>query len=153
MPHVWKPVCYKAGTLNLEDDMKRLWVPLCLILGFSMLGYSLYLWGGIASTSEVGAMVRERASTFSFITWSYVSAGYGILDMLGWQENASQFAHTQVGGSFASMKASPLTALDELFSALPWYGIFSYYGGPLLILIGSFAQTRKPKGFKTYGSR
>ena len=24
--------------------MKRYWVPLCLILGFSMLGYSLYLW-------------------------------------------------------------------------------------------------------------
>ena len=113
--------------------MNRYWVPLCLLLGFCMLGYSLYLWGGIASTSEVGAMVRERASTFSFMAWSYVSAGYGILDMLGWHENASQFAHAQVGGSFASMQASPLTALDELFNALPWYGIFSYYGGPLLI--------------------
>ena len=133
--------------------MKRYWVPLCLILGFSMLGYSFYLWGGIASTAEVGTIVRDRASTFSFITWSYVSAGYGVLNMLGWQDGASQFAHTQVGVSFASMQATPLTALDELFRSLPWYGKMSYYGGPLLVLLGAFAQSRKPKGFKTFSSQ
>lgn len=133
--------------------MKRLWVPICLVLGFSMLAYNLYFWGGVASAAEVGEIVRERASTFSFITWSYVSAGYGILEMLGSQEGASQFAHAQVGASFAAMQASPLTALDELFKSLPWYGTMSYYGGPLLVLIGAFAQSRKPKGFKTFGSQ
>ncbi|MGH8051871.1 MAG: hypothetical protein ACREPB_14525 [Arenimonas sp.] len=133
--------------------MKRLWVPLCLILGFCMLAYSLYLWGGIANTAEVGAIVRERVSTFSFITWSYVSAGYGILNLFGLQEGASQFAHAQVGASFASMQASPLTALDELFRSLPWYSKMAYYGGPFLVLIGAFAQSRKPKGFKTFGSQ
>ena len=133
--------------------MKRLWVPLCLVLGFVMLAYNLYFWGGIASTPELGAIVRERASTFSFITWSYVSAGFGILNMLGWQEAAVQFAHNQVGDTLVLMQASPLTALDDLFKALPWYCRGSYYGGPLLILIGAFAQSRKPKSFKTFGTQ
>lgn len=133
--------------------MKRLWVPLCLVLGFVMLAYSLYFWGGIASTSEVGAIVRERASTFSFITWSYVSAGFGILNLLGWQDAASQHASAQVGQVFAAMQASPLTGLDDLFKALPWYCRVSYYGGPLMILIGAFAQSRKPKSFKTFGTQ
>ena len=133
--------------------MKRILVPLCLVIGFAMLAYSLYFWGGIASTPELGAIVRERASTFSFITWSYVSAGFGILNMLGWQEAAVQFAHNQVGDSIVVIQASPLTALDDLFNVLPWYCRVSYYGGPLLILIGAFAQSRKPKSFKTFGSK
>ncbi len=133
--------------------MKRLWVPLCLVIGFAMLAYSLYFWGGIASTPELGAIVQERASTFSFITWSYVSAGFGILNMLGWQEAAVQFAHKQVGDALVLIQANPLTALDELFKVLPWYCRVSYYGGPLLILIGAFAQSRKPKSFKTFGSK
>ena len=133
--------------------MKRIWVPLCLAIGFAMLAYSLYFWGGIASTPELGAIVRERASTFSFITWSYVSAGFGLLNMLGWQEAAVQFAHNQVGDALVPIQANALTALDELFKVLPWYCRVSYYGGPLLILIGAFAQSRKPKSFKTFGSK
>ena len=133
--------------------MKRIWVPLCLVIGFAMLAYSLYFWGGIASTPELGAIVRERASTFSFITWSYVSAGFGLLNMLGWQEAAVQFAHSQVGDSLVPIQANALTALDDLFKVLPWYCRVSYYGGPLLILIGAFAQSRKPKSFKTFGSK
>ncbi len=133
--------------------MKRFWVPFCFIAGASMLLYSLYFWGGIASTSEVGGLVQERASTFSFIAWSYISAGHGILNMLGWQDSAAQFAHGQAGDLFAAMQASPLTALDDLFKAMPWYGLVSYYGGPLLLLTGAFAQSRKPKTFKTFGSR
>lgn len=133
--------------------MKRIWVPLCLVIGFAMLAYSLYFWGGIASTPELGAIVRERASTFSFITWSYVSAGFGLLNMLGWQEAAVQFAHNQVGDALVPIQANALTALDDLFKVLPWYCRVSYYGGPLLILIGAFAQSRKPKSFKTFGSK
>lgn len=133
--------------------MKKLWVPLCLVLGFAMLAYSLYFWGGIASSPEVGAIVRERASTFSVITWSYVSAGFGILNMLGWQEAAIQFANNQVGDVIVAMQASPLTALDDLFKALPWFCRVSYYGGPLLILMGAFAQARKPKAFNTFGRK
>lgn len=133
--------------------MKRLWVPLCLVIGFAMLAYSLYFWGGIASTPELGTIVRERASTFSFITWSYVSAGFGLLNMLGWQEAAVQFANNQVGDALVPIQATALTALDDLFKVLPWYCRVSYYGGPLLILIGAFAQSRKPKSFKTFGSK
>lgn len=133
--------------------MKKIWVPLCLVVGFAMLAYSLYFWGGIASTPELGAIVRERASTFSFITWSYVSAGFGILNMLGWQEAAVQFAHNQVGDALVPIQANALAALDELFKVLPWYCRVAYYGGPLLILIGAFAQSRKPKSFKTFGSK
>ena len=133
--------------------MKRFWTPLCLILGFAMLAYSLYFWGGLASTPEVGAMVRERASTFSFITWAYVSAGVGIVNLLGWQDAASQFAHGHMAGVLGAMQASPATALDQAFKALPWQMLASYYGGPLMILIGSFAQSRKPKSFKTFGSK
>lgn len=133
--------------------MKRLWVPLCFILGTAMLLYDLYFWGGVASTSEVGALVQEHASTFSFITWSYISAGHGILNMLGWQDSAALFAQGQVGDLFVAMQASPLTALDDLFKAIPWYSLVSYYGAPLFLLIGTFAQSRKPKTFKTFGSK
>jgi hypothetical protein len=133
--------------------MKKIWVPLCLTLGFAMLAYSLYLWGGIAHTPVVGDIVRVRASTFSFITWSYVSAGFGIFDMLGWQDSARQFAAGQVGESFAAMQANPITALDDLFKMLPWHARLSYYGGPLLIMLGAFAQSRKPKSFKTFGTK
>jgi hypothetical protein len=133
--------------------MKRIWIPLCIILGLAMLAYDLYFWGGIASSAEVGAIVREHATTFSFITWAYVSAGQGIMDMLGLQASASQFAQTQVGGVFAAMQANPLTALDELFKKLPTHTLVSYYGGPLMLLIGAFAQSQKPKTFKTFGSK
>ncbi len=133
--------------------MKRLWIPLCIILGFFMLAYSLYFWGGVASTAEVGTIVSERASTFSFIAWSYISAGKGIVDLLGWQDSASQFAHASVGDSFAAMQQNPLLALHTLFESLPAYSLVCYYGGPLLILIGAFAQAQKPKSFKTFGSK
>ncbi len=131
--------------------MKRIWIPLCLILGFAMLAYSLYFWGGIASTEEVGALVRERASTFSFITWAYITSGQGIIDLLGWQDTAGQHAIDQVGFLFAEMKATPYSAMDHLFREMPGLAKTCYYGGPMLILIGTFAHLRKPKTFKTFG--
>lgn len=152
MLHAWKRACYKADThIERGANMKRFWVPLCFILGFAMLAFSLYFWGGTASTAEVGALVRERAASFSFLTWAYVSAGYEVLNSLGWQEGASQFASDQVGQVFVSMQANPVLALDELFNAQPWYVRISYYAGPLMILLGAFAQARKPKTFKTFG--
>ena len=131
--------------------MKRIWITFCLILGFAMLAYSLYFWGGLASTAEVGALVRERASTFSFITWAYVTAGQGLLSTFGWQDTAAQHAQGQVGSIFAAMNASPYTALDNLFEEIHWLIKVSYYGGPFMILLGAFAHMRKPKTFKTFG--
>lgn len=131
--------------------MKRIWIPLCFILGFAMLFYSLYFWGGLASTKEVGVLVRERASTFSFIAWVYITSGQGIMDMLGWQDSAGQHAVNEAGHLFAAMKTTPYTAMDTLFKELPPLAKASYYGGPLLILIGTFAHLRRPKQFKTFG--
>lgn len=131
--------------------MKRIWVPLCFVLGFAMLAYSLFFWGGLVSTQEVGALVRERASTFSFFTWAYITSGQGIMEMLGWQDAARQHAVEQVGTLFAEMNANPYLALDKLFKEIPWYVKVSYYGGPLMILVGTFAHLRKPKTFKTFG--
>lgn len=133
--------------------MKRVWIPFCFIVGAAMLAYDLYFWGGLASTSEVGSIVRERASTFSFLAWSYMSAGFGMVDMLGSNEGAASFARGQIGDLLAGLNADPLTTLDGIFKALPWYALCSYYGAPLLILLGIFAQSRKPKPFNTYGSR
>ena len=75
------------------------------------------------------------------------------MHMLGWQDSAAQLARGEVGGMFEAMKASPLMALDDLFKALPWYCLFSYYAGPLLLLVGVIAQSAKPKSFKTFGSK
>lgn len=132
--------------------MKRAWVPLCFILGFVMLAHSLYFWGGLASTEEVGALVRERASTFSFITWSYVTAGQGILGGLGFQEQALLYAQDQVGSQFDMMLANHYLALGNLFKEIPMIIKVSYYGGPLMILLGIFAHLRRPKTFKTFGA-
>lgn len=131
--------------------MKRVWVPLCFILGFAMLAHSLYFWGGLVSTPEVGTLVRDRASTFSFIAWCYITSGQGILGAFGWQDAAIQYAQGQVGGIFAEMNANPFVALDNLFKELPWINRVSYYGGPLMLLVGTFAHLRKPKTFKTFG--
>ena len=131
--------------------MRRIWAPLCFILGFAMLAHSLYFWGGLVSTEEVGALVRERTSTFSFIAWCYITSGQGILDMAGWQESAVQYARGEVGGVFAVMKETPAIAMDNLFKQLPSLIKASYYGGPLLLLVGTFIQLRKPKTFKTFG--
>lgn len=131
--------------------MKKIWTPLCFILGFAMLAHSLYFWGGLVSTVEVGELVRERASTFSFITWCYITAGQGILEMAGWQDAAMQYARGEVGGVFAAMTATPQIAMDNLFKEIPSLVKLSYYGGPLLLLVGSFMHLRKPKTFKTFG--
>ena len=103
------------------------------------------------STVEVGELVRERASTFSFITWCYITAGQGILEMAGWQDAAMQYARGEVGGVFAAMTATPQIAMDNLFKEIPVLVKISYYGGPLLLLVGSFIHLRKPKTFKTFG--
>ncbi len=152
MQHGWKPVCYKTA-MNQKGGMlmKRVWVPLCLILGFVMLAHSLYFWGGLASTEEVGSLVRERASTFSFIAWCYITAGQGLLDMSGYQESAALYAQGQVGSLFATMNENAYTALSHLFKEVPAIIKVSYYGGPLMILFGAFAHLRKPKPFKTFG--
>lgn len=131
--------------------MRRIWAPLCFILGFAMLAHSLYFWGGLVSTEEVGELVRKRTSTFSFIAWCYITSGQGILDMAGWQEAAVQYARGEVGGVFALMKETPAIAMDNLFKQLPTLIKVSYYGGPLLLLVGTFIHLRKPKTFKTFG--
>ena len=131
--------------------MKKIWTPLCFILGFAMLAHSLYFWGGLVSTVEVGELVRERTSTFSFITWCYITAGQGVLEMAGWQNAAMQYAQNEVGGVFAVMKQTPYVAMENLFKEIPVLVKISYYGGPLLILVGSFMHLRKPKTFKTFG--
>lgn len=131
--------------------MKQIWAPLCFILGFAMLAHSLYFWGGLVSTPEVGELVRERTSTFSFIAWCYITSGQGILEMAGWQEGAIQYAQAEVGSAFAVMKETPVVAMDNLFKQLPSLIKVSYYGGPLLLLVGSFIHLRKPKRFKTFG--
>lgn len=131
--------------------MKRIWTPLCFILAFAMLAHSLYFWGGLASTQEVGALVSERTSTFSFLAWCYITSGQGILDMAGWKQAAIQYAQGEVGGVFPVMIANPYVAMDHLFKEIPALIKISYYGGPLLLLIGTFVQLRKPKTFKTFG--
>jgi len=131
--------------------MKKIWTPLCFILGFAMLAHSLYFWGGLVSTAEVGELVRERASTFSFITWCYVTAGQGVLEMAGWQDAAMQYAMGEVAAVFPVMAATPQVAMDNLFKEIPYLVKLSYYGGPLLLLVGTFLHLRKPKTFKTFG--
>ena len=131
--------------------MKQIWTPLCFILGLAMLAHSLYFWGGLVSTAEVGELVRERASTFSFITWCYITSGHGILEMAGWQDAAMQYARGEVGAVFPAMTATPQVAMDNLFMEIPFLVKFSYYGGPLLLLLGTFMHLRKPKTFKTFG--
>jgi hypothetical protein len=133
--------------------MKRIWIPLCLLLGFAMLLYNLYFWGGVASGPEVGPMFRERASSYSFLAWMYISAGQGCLDLLGWQESAAQFVSARMGYLYESMAASPGTAFDKLFKNISMMTTVSYYGAPLLLLMGAFAQTRKPKQFSTFSKR
>ncbi|MEO6171590.1 MAG: hypothetical protein ABIP02_00585, partial [Arenimonas sp.] len=95
--------------------------------------------------------VRDRASTFSFIAWCYITSGQGILAAAGWQDAAIQYAQSQVGGIFVEMKANPFTAMDDLFKQLPMIIQVSYYGAPLMLLLGTFAHLRKPKTFKTFG--
>lgn len=133
--------------------MKRVWIPLCFLLGFVMLAYNLYFWGGVASGPEVGAMFRERASSYSPLAWMYISAGQGCLELLGWQESAAQFVSTRMGYLYEAMAASPGTAFDKLFKALPLMSAVSYYGAPLFLLLGAFAQMRKPKQFSTFSKR
>lgn len=131
--------------------MKRIWIPLCFILGFAMLAFNLYFWGGLASSDEIGSLVRERVSNFGFVTWAYVAAGESLLDLFGLQEAAANYVTAEVGQTFATMKSAPLVGLDYLFRNIPWFAKVSYYGGPLMILVGGFAQSRKPKTFKTFG--
>lgn len=131
--------------------MKRIWIPLCFILGFVMLAHSLYFWGGLASTQEVGPLVRERASTFSFLAWCYISSGQGILDLAGWKQSAIGYAQGEAGGLFPAMLASPYVAMGTLFKDIPMLIKLSYYAGPLLLLLGTFGHLRKPKTFKTFG--
>ena len=131
--------------------MKNFWTPLCFILGIAMLAHNLYFWGGLVSTVEVGELVRERASTFSFIAWCYITSGQGILEMAGWQNAAMQYASGEVGGVFAAMTATPQIAMDNLFKEIPVLVKISYYGAPLLLLVGTFLHLRKPKTFKTFG--
>ena len=152
MLRAWKRVCYKTDVYRRWGiPVKRIWIPLCFILGFAMLAHSLYFWGGLVSTQEVGGLVRERTSTFSFIAWCYITSGQGILEMGGWQEAAIQYAQNEVGGVFAVMKQTPQIAMDTLFKEIPYSVKLSYYGGPLLLLVGMFLQLRKPKTFKTFG--
>lgn len=131
--------------------MKQIWAPLCFILGTVMLVYSLYFWGGLVSTQEVGEIVRERASTFSFIAWCYITSGQGILDMVGLQESAAEYARGEVGGVFAAMTQTPQMAMENMFKEISFPIKLSYYGAPLLLLVGTFIQLRKPKTFKTFG--
>jgi len=131
--------------------MKRIWVPVCFILGFAMLAHSLYFWGGLASTEQVGALVRERTSTFSFLAWCYMSSGQGVVEMVGWKQAAIEYAQGEAGAIFPAMVANPYVAMDTLFKEMPSLVRLSYYGGPLLLLLGIFGHLRKPKPFKTFG--
>jgi hypothetical protein len=131
--------------------MKQFWIPVCFLLSIALLGMSLYFWGGVATHPEMGAYFREHVSTYSFTLWVYSAAGAKVVTGLGVQANAADYVAHYLGGVLPVIKSAPFSAMDALFKATPWKIKIANYLGPILFLTAVFAQTRKPKTFKTFG--
>jgi hypothetical protein len=130
--------------------MKAFFTPVCFVFALLMLASVLYFWGGLVGHPQMGDAINQQLTKNSFLLWLYGNIGSGILDFSGLQPQASADVGRQVGSVFPAMKNAPYTALETLLAVLPLHIKISQYLGPVLLVLASVVQLRKPKAFKTY---
>lgn len=117
-----------------------------------LLGYDLFLWGGLSRTPSLGPLITERVQREVSLASVYLPIGR---QLTGWVGADAARAHAQ--STFAPIESRLLAnrpaAMDTLLSELPLMPRLAYYGAPVMLLVFLLFWWRRPRGVHMIGPR
>ena len=130
---------------------KHLW-KVAFVVFLAMLMHTLYFWGGIGLTPNVGDRVlMQSAKRMDRVGVAfYTHTGSSVMGVLA-PEAAKQYAANEVGSVYPSLDGDQYMAVDKIKSAMNSMQQFSHSGTPIAMLIAILLYWRRPKPLKSLG--
>jgi hypothetical protein len=125
---------------------------LAWLVGFLMLAHSLFFWGGIGLTPNIGNWVKHQAvrNVDTFGVAFYTAAGEQTFNLIA-PDAAREYAHNQVGEVLDEMAGKGAGSPEAIRAALPSNVALSHYGMPFAFAIALILHWIRPKPIKSLG--
>lgn len=130
---------------------KHLW-KVVLAVFVLMLMHSLYFWGGIGLTPNVGDRVLMQATRQIDLlgTAFYTHTGTSVMGLLA-PEAAKTYAANQVGHVYPSLDGDKYSAAHKVRTAMNSMQSLSHTGTPIAFLLFILLYWRRPKPLRSLG--
>ena len=132
---------------------KHLW-KVALVVFLAMLMHTLYFWGGIGLTPNVGNRIlmqsAKRLEADMIMVAFYTHTGSSVMGMLA-PEAAKTYAANQVGSVYPALDGDQYQAVEKVRGAMNSMQRLSHSGTPLMLLVVILLYWRRPKPLKSLG--
>jgi hypothetical protein len=132
---------------------KHLW-KVALGVFLAMLVHTLYFWGGIGLTPNVGDRVlmqsAKRMELGMIGVAFYTHTGTSVMGMLA-PEAAKNYAANEVGSVYPSLDGDQYMAVEKIRSAMDSLQKLSHSGTPIALLATILLYWRRPKPLRSLG--
>jgi hypothetical protein len=125
---------------------------LVILLTLCCFGYNFFLWGGLKAVPEVGPKLMKDIRNSPLAT-IYMVIGEKLNGTLGQTEAAKAYAVKQIPELMQHpewLDLLPVTRVQDAQGALAG---FSYWGGPLGIVLSLVLHWTRQKKIKAFGAR
>jgi hypothetical protein len=133
--------------------LKHLW-KVALVVFFVMLMHTLYFWGGIGLTPNVGDRVlmqsAKRMELDMISVAFYTHTGKSVMGVLA-PEAAKNYAAEEVGSVYPSLDGDQFMAVHKVRAAMNSMQNLSHSGLPIALLAFILLFWRRPKPLKSLG--
>ena len=132
---------------------KHLW-KVALGVFVAMLLHTLYFWGGIGLTPNVGDRVlmqsAKRMEPDMIAVAFYTHTGTSVMGMVA-PDAARNYAANPVGSVYPSMDGDKYMAVEKVRSAMNSLQKLSHSGLPIALLVAILLYWRRPKPLRSLG--
>jgi hypothetical protein len=132
---------------------KHLW-KVAFVVFLAMLMHTLYFWGGIGLTPNVGDRVlmqsAKRLELDMITVGFYTHTGKSVMGLLA-PEAAKNYAAAEVGSVYPSLDGDQFMAVEKVRSGMNSMQKLSHSGTPIALLIAILLYWRRPKPLKSLG--
>jgi hypothetical protein len=132
---------------------KHLW-KVALGVFFAMLVHTIYFWGGIGLTPNVGDRVlmqsAKRMELDMIAVAFYTHTGTSAMGVIA-PEAAKNYAANEVGSVYPSLDGDQYMAVEKIRSAMNSLQKFSHAGVPIALLVTILLYWRRPKPLRSLG--
>jgi hypothetical protein len=125
---------------------------LAWVVALAMLFHSLYFWGGVALTPNVGdrVLMQAQKQIDCIGVAFYAHTGKSIFNLV-LTDSARDYAAREVGAIYPSLDGEAHIAAQRLRASMDQLQSFSHYGTPWAFFVAGLLYWRRPKPLKSMG--
>lgn len=118
-----------------------------------MLGYNLFVWGGLARMPSLGKLMSETTERELALAGVYLPLGARLVDVTGLRAAAVGHAAARFASIESKLIERPEVAMETIVAGMPFAVKLPYYGAPLLLPVFVVLWWRRPRGVHMIGAR